>query len=698
MRQITLGASIAALALCAVAADPVAGEQARAGEQAVHVFRIGAAEAFEQGMGAWDVRMDDSGKAMILYNHVLFEDDGPGISSDAAWLKQNRAPIVEIGGAKRVKKVLHLDRPEAIEARLYAPRGVQVELNGSPVETNPRTHYPEVPTALLRPGDNEVVLSAPADKPVELKVAKREDILRNAPDRADNPPRSFKSDDGGKSWQVVPEGEIMLRLHLVRYVPEGSVILPVLDMAEGRGAPLDPTRDPGEDAAVLLSNVTVRSLTLKADAEEPGGTAVALAVRTGPGPVYEKGLWTDWQPAESANVPAGHRWLQVRATLTSKDPTKTPRLKGVAIEVRLERDAPPAWAKGITLGEQNNEVIRYTSLPFAYEDPNHPKMVALREKYKLDEVVADGKTELEKLVILRNWVAQQWHFKAPSTYYPAWDADDIMTHKIGFCVQFAITYMQCAISLGYQARFVFGNNYATGHEVCEVWSNEYGKWVYMDCSGNFHCIDPRTAVPMSLLEVRDVILRTYYGDKPANWRNKPKETKTSDEIAICHGLDMTPTERKRAKDGKFPVITKWMYLRAMPRNNFYAQPYPVPVCQGAHWDYSDFWCYQNHGMETEWEYRHFTGRRSDFDWTINQVSFAAKYGKLPNTVDVRMGSVTPYLEKFLVRIDGGEWKASEPVFTWTLHPGKNRVEMRTRNTSGVEGIVSFLEINLAAAE
>jgi len=57
-----------------------------------------------------------------------------------------------------------------------------------------------------------------------------------------------------------------------------------------------------------------------------------------------------------------------------------------------------------------------------------------------------------------------------------------------------------------------------------------------------------------------------------------------------------------------------------------------------------------------------------------------------------MGTFTPYFESFLVKLDRQGWKASSPAFTWALHPGRNRLEMRVRNNAGVLGPLSFLEV------
>jgi hypothetical protein len=326
-------------------------------------------------------------------------------------------------------------------------------------------------------------------------------------------------------------------------------------------------------------------------------------------------------------------------------------------------------------------------------------MKALREKFKLDDVVAGAGSELEKFVKLRDWVAKQWRFEAPARHYPAWDADDILTARTGFCVQFAIVFMQCATALGYQTRFLFGDNSAVGHEVTEVWSNEFGKWIYMDNSNNFHHVDPRTGVPLNMMDVRDLILRTYYAGNVADRTNRPAQRVTSPDIATCYGLQMKPVGPKNetmdagGKDGRFYVPLKWMQLRYMDRNNFYGQPLPVPKTQGATWDYSDYWLWDDGRQEPVWRYRHVTARRSDLQWTINQVRYAVECDPQPNTLRVQMVTQTPSFDTFLVNANGGGWTPSGSSFLWTLQPGRNRLEMRVRNTSGVEGIVSFIELD-----
>jgi hypothetical protein len=85
-----------------------------AGNVETHRFLVRADEAFEKGQGAWGVKRTDDG-AIALYDRVLVEDDGPGIGTEAWWMKTDRAPVTEIAGDTQIKKVLHIERLSSSE-------------------------------------------------------------------------------------------------------------------------------------------------------------------------------------------------------------------------------------------------------------------------------------------------------------------------------------------------------------------------------------------------------------------------------------------------------------------------------------------------------------------------------------------------------------------------------------------------------
>ena len=683
--------------LCLLAAGLAWVSRCPAAELETRHLWLRADEAFQQGQGAWDVRLHE-GPAVGLYDRVLVEDDGGATGADAGWMKTNLAPN-------------HRDRGEHADqegAPRRAPPG-----HGSPALCPDwRGHRGERPShRRFAPG--AVPLGArlaverrrqrgcpllPGWRRQRIKYAAPEEILRTAPQREDRPRRSFTSSDGGKSWEPL-RGEYLVRLHLVQYVPQGRFISPVIDLGPEHPQPV------AEGDCPLLAPVSIESAALRVDAATPDGTRVELAVRTGRSPVYEAARWSDWQPAAAA-VSTGCRFLQWKAVLASGDPLRTPLLRSVAVEAKVRRQPTPAWAGTLKTVALHNEPIRYTSLPFEYEDPLHPRMVALRRKYKLDDLVAGSASETEQLVRLRDWVSRQWKYQPPAVNYPAWDADEILRRKYGFCVQYAVVLMQTAISLGHQARFVFGDNPGgsdeVGHEVTEIWSNEHRKWIFLDGNVSLHYIDPKTKAPLSMLEVHDLLEKTYYQGRPATLANRPQERQLSRAVAICFGRSMTPGSvpagslaalEARVEGGRYSVPTRWLLINYLPRNNFYAHPYPQPPVQGAaEWNWPEYWCWEDAATPQRWLFRHFTSRRNDLDWSINQVCFAATVSDRPGVLTIQMGTVTPYFENFLVKPDTREWKPSSREFRWELHPGRNRLEMRVRNTAGVLGPVSFLEV------
>ena len=202
-----------------------------------------------------------------------------------------------------------------------------------------------------------------------------------------------------------------------------------------------------------------------------------------------------------------------------------------------------------------------------------------------------------------------------------------------------------------------------------------------------------------MLEVHDVILKTYYGGQLASLDNPPQRRVRQDDIAVCYGTNMLPSLppkefERHFVDGHYTSPTRWLFFNYIPRNNFYEKPYPQPKTQGADWDWCDYWCWEDAATPKRWLYRNFTARRNDINWTINQVRFDATVTDRPGAIAMQMGTVTPFFDTFLINVDGQGWKESARSFGWQLHPGRNRVEMRIRNTSGVQGPASFLELEM----
>ena len=312
-----------------------------------------AYDAFEQGMGAQEVRYDADAGGVVLADRHLIEDDGPGAKpyNTNTWYHLEMPDTLALNEPGiRAKKILHLERGDVAAARLLlgsASTHAIVSVNGERL-SDQSGRYRTVEPELLKAGDNRVVLQR-GDRDTLAIISRRADILRNAPERAANPRRSFKSRDGGESWQPV-DGEFYVRLEITQHAAEGHFISPVIELS-GQGAG-------------LLEPVRFQGLELSYDAVEPADTAIDLRVRTGPTPVHDPATWGSWgDPA--ALEPGEHAYAQFKAVLSSDSGLATPVLRRVSLVPQLEADAPD-WADALRARSMHNPELRYTSVPFTY--------------------------------------------------------------------------------------------------------------------------------------------------------------------------------------------------------------------------------------------------------------------------------------------------------------------------------------------
>ena len=57
-------------------------------------------------------------------------------------------------------------------------------------------------------------------------------------------------------------------------------------------------------------------------------------------------------------------------------------------------------------------------------------------------------------------------------------------------------------------------------------------------------------------------------------------------------------------------------------------------------------------------------------------------------LQVSLDTRTPHFSAFMACVDRGSWQECPQSFSWSLHPGLNLLEVRSRNNAGVEGIIS----------
>ncbi|MGI8982006.1 MAG: transglutaminase-like domain-containing protein [Pirellulaceae bacterium] len=640
-------------------------------------LRLDAKALFERSVTR-DVRLAADGSAVELEEGELFEDDGPAAGYSFQPNEERLSDRVWI------RKELVVPNPAARQATLLIGAGgdLKVAINGQPVELKKPAkagNYWQaygIPPEALKPGTNELVLHGSGT----VWIARSEDFAAGSVERARHPGRSAKSTDGGTTWAADRlgqsgglAGEYYVRLFLHHFRPAGSLTLPVMDAGNLEGRPVAPP---------LAKPIPVR-----VQVDSSAGR-VRLRIRSGTTAAPDTRNWSDWQDLESGGElrePKG-RFLQVALELSTADPLRSPQLKGLRIEVHPPR--ADDWSARLKVVESHNEKIVRSSIPFSYEPFNHPRLKELRSRHKLDEVVKGATTELELMERLAVWSAGCWERGHLKEAYPPWDALEILkphadgTPLGGFCQQYNVVFLQACESFGIPGRAVSigpgdhgGKVQGGGHEVVELWSNQFRKWIYVDGNMAWYAADAGSGEPLSLWELRYRQLRVLSG-------------KTADPIRIVH----------LAKSGKrWKGLSGWppfLELRLVPRSNFLEEKSPLPLHQGMRgWFWTGHYAWTDSDYPASLLYGNLVSDRRNWSWTLNQARYILEATAADGELRVHLDTETPGFDTFLADIDAAGAKPVMPGFVWKLRAGKNTLEVRPRNIAGRDGVVSRVVVD-----
>lgn len=545
-------------------------------------------------------------------------------------------------------------------------------VNGTALDFKPweRTGWSraEIDAAVLRSGVNE------------LRFTSKGSL---AYDREIQPPvNSQISHDGGQSWQAAP-GEYLVRIRLPRHPIAGTLTSDSIDLANPR------------QENRLCPALDIQSVRGDLEAVTPRGTQIDLRLRTGPTPRPDE-QWSDWR-APNAALPA--RFVQWRATLRTTRPNATPVLKSVRISASALTSSMPAQT--LKLIEFRNETIVRGSYPFTYQTPS-PKLARLRSEWRLDDIVAPGQTELEKFILLRNWVRRQWPANEGNCQRP-WDALNILAAPAGdhgMCVHYAVVFAQCAQALGYNARQIILAN----HYVADIWSEDYRKWILMDVEtvhgeapshwGTALYWDSQTDEPLSALDIH----RTVFQERAPG--------------RIVQKLVLqTPESVKETVDRRYGEEDYYNFLRigSLPRNNYLDQLEPWEVAHGFDYYHCDeYLWWRDTATPIVSEFTRHTDRAGDVDWTVNQAALILTATEHPDRLAVLADTVTPNFKAFRYRLNGSDWRdlsgtgtdphSRQAAFDWPLTAGTNTLEIKTRNRFDREGRLSRVVLVSTPAE
>ena len=185
----------------------------------------------------------------------------------------------------------------------------------------------------------------------------------------------------------------------------------------------------------------------------------------------------------------------------------------------------------------------------------------------------------------------------------------------------------------------------------------------MDSADNFHYVDRKTNIPMSLLETHDLIFKTYLDGKPLAYSALSNEKKLVPELGICYG---TGNRAHRQIPRMVPRTGRQWRLSPLPHVDPPALHAAQQLLQPA------LSCPDLPGPPLGLVRIRRLGRPADAQGPValqklhrppQRPRLDHQPGPLrrrlrakPGAINIQMATVTPGFETFLVRTDGGPWQ------------------------------------------
>ena len=303
-----------------------------------------------------------------------------------------------------------------------------------------------------------------------------------------------------------------------------------------------------------------------------------------------------------------------------------------------------------------NEIAR----AYVFDRYGNPKLERLRVENNLDAVVAPGRHEFQKQLLLMEWVNAQIHYGDPKKLGKLRNALEILRlsrrgQKL-YCAQFAALLVSASASLGWVCRPID----IPTHTYTEMWSNQYRKWMMFDPNMDFY-VDLR-GEPLNSHEVL------------VQWFDNHGK-----DYTLRHGMDRREARVRRS-------FEKYYILEYIPNTDWL----DTPLSSARSFYGTGPWT-RGRGSKRNL----LTDGAVDPYFPINQAALSLTPDG--SNLAVTLRTLTPNFKTFRVRLDGGPWMDSPEAFTWTLHGGQNTLEAKSVNLFGVDGPVSTVELHVAEA-
>jgi len=161
---------------------------------------------------------------------------------------------------------------------------------------------------------------------------------------------------------------------------------------------------------------------------------------------------------------------------------------------------------------------------FGGADFQESYFMQLRELCDLDKLVVDCKNDIEKILVVCNWVHHLWEHDSdnvPSASDPLSIVQEVMTNKKQFrCVEYSIVLAGCLNALGICSRVlglktsdVETREYGAGHRIVEAYIPSLSKWIMIDPQANV--LPVSNGIPLHAVELQDALvgkgIQSYFG-------------------------------------------------------------------------------------------------------------------------------------------------------------------------------------------
>ncbi len=368
-------------------------------------------------------------------------------------------------------------------------------------------------------------------------------------------------------------------------------------------------------------------------------------------------------------------------------------------ELQADSAREEAIAPELRIIECQNERIVRSAFPYRYQAPD-AMLTELRQRYRLDDVIASGQSEFDQVLLLREWVHTRWKHGWTRVPEPRNALEILAAVEQGKdfnCGYFAITLMQCLLSLGFVARsfsickseseWMSADEGNIGHSIIEFWSHEYHKWILLDPDLNVHY--ERESIPLSVLEIHKAWVTRRWDDVNMVTGPTPfRVTEKADSGAATTFLNQDNQDAEFQIFGWHNVGDYYTHV-VLPLHN--TQHSSNRGAGSLEW--VDAWTPPRLIAYNRVNGSHFTSDVHDLYWSVDQVQINLKadpaaWERGKAMLKVALEDSMPNLDKLLVRLDGEEWRETPAEFIWRLRPGKNQIMAKGVNSFGREGHVS----------